>query len=227
MQKLRDVDFVAGFHDMVIRKRRMIRKVASHAAGSGALLHRRGTRLRAASMAQVRTEAATMASFDTTETGPTMAVKPPYPHADFLAHLTQVSESGAPSSAPTPSPALAQMLFVDGKPSALTPAGKHLIALLTAQKATQQAAFDTALVADELRRYQKFAKPGQPSPHIVQLRHQQSSVRVAGSLAKQSYIKSAAAFVRDAGITVPEKVALELYITRWIGINLPKDAVAA
>jgi hypothetical protein len=40
-------------------------------------------------------------------------------------------------------------------------------------------------------------------------------------------IKAAAAFVRDAGIEVPERVALELYITRWIDINVPKDFVPA
>ncbi|MEW5306608.1 MAG: hypothetical protein WDW36_009062 [Sanguina aurantia] len=156
-----------------------------------------------------------------------MAAQPPYPHAGLLLHLSQVGESAAPTGALALAPSLTQLLFANGQQAALTAAGKDLIPLLTAQKATQQAAFDTSLVADELRRYQKFAKPGQPSPYIVQLRGQQASVRVAASLAKQSYIKSAAAFVRNAGITVPEKVALELYISRWISINLPKDVAAA
>jgi hypothetical protein len=155
-----------------------------------------------------------------------MAVKTPYPHAGFLERLTRSSQSGASSEAAALSPALASLLFTDGKPSRLTAAGSDLISLLTAQQATLQAAFDTALVSDDLRRYQKFAKPGQPSPHIVQLRKQQAAVRQASSLSKQSFIQAAATFVRDAGIAVPEKVALELYINRWININVPKDVVA-
>ncbi len=109
----------------------------------------------------------------------------------------------------------------------LTKAGDCLIQLLRAKKATLQAAFDTALVADELRRYQKFAKPGQPSPHIVQLRQQQAAARQASSLSKQSYIKAAAAFVRSAGIEVPPRVTLEVFITHWIDANVPKDFVPA
>ena len=156
-----------------------------------------------------------------------MAVKPPYPHAGFLAHLTLVGGAVASDGASALSPKLTQLLFAEGEPAGLTRAGNDLIPLLSAQQAMLQAAYDTALVADELRRYQKFAKPGQPSPQIVQLRQQQSAVRLAGSLSKQSYIKAAAAFVRNAGIAVPEKVALELYISRWININVPKDVVVA
>ena len=90
-----------------------------------------------------------------------------------------------------------------------------------------QASFGTAVVADELRRYQKFAKPGQPSPHIVQLRQQQAAARQASSQSKQSFIKAAAAFVREVGIDVPQRVAIEVFITHWIDANVPKDAVVA
>lgn len=156
-----------------------------------------------------------------------MAVKPPYPHAGFLDQLTRFSASGGPAGAAPLPPALTQLIFGGDPSAALTPAGTDLIPLLTAQNAMLQAAFESAQVADELRRYQKHAKPGQLSPHSVQLRQQQSAARLASSLSKQSYIKSAAAFVRDAAIAVPEKVALELYITRWININVPKDVAVA
>lgn len=155
-----------------------------------------------------------------------MAVITPYPHAGFLGHLTQAAEVGATAGTTSLAPALVQLLYVEGALT-LTQAGKDLIPLLAAQKATLQSAFDTAVVADELRRYQKFAKAGPPSPHIVQLRQQQAAVRQASSLSRQSFIKAAATFIRDAGIAVPEKVALELYITRWISINVPKDAAIA
>lgn len=156
-----------------------------------------------------------------------MAVKPPYPHAGFLDQLVQASESGTPLNAPSASPVLTKILFADGNSAALSQAGNDLILLLTTHEGTLQAAYNTALVADDLRRYQKFAKPGQPSPHIVQLRKQQAAVRQASSLSKQLFIKAAATFVRAAGIAVPEKVALELYIIRWININVPKAAATA
>ena len=91
-----------------------------------------------------------------------------------------------------------------------------LIQLLVAKKGMWQAALDTGLVADELRRYQKFAKPGQPSAHIVRLRQQQAAARQASSLSRQSFIKAAAAFVREAGIEVPPRVTLEAFVTGWI-----------
>ncbi|HEY2624794.1 MAG TPA: hypothetical protein VGI53_15215, partial [Dyella sp.] len=90
-----------------------------------------------------------------------------------------------------------------------------------AQQAVLQAAFDTELAADELRRYQKFAKPGQPSPHIVQLRQRQAAARQASSLSRQAFIKAAAAFVRKADIEVPPRVALEAFVTSWIEANIP------
>jgi hypothetical protein len=156
-----------------------------------------------------------------------MATPQPFPHAGFLSHLEQIAAS-VPSTAGTPmSPALARMLLAADGTGQPTPAVAHLIQLLKARKAMLQASFDTAVVADELRRYQKFAKPGQPSPHIVQLRQQQAAVRQASSQSKQSFIKAAAAFVREAGIDVPQRVALEAFITGWINANVPKDVIAA
>jgi hypothetical protein len=156
-----------------------------------------------------------------------MATQMHFPQAGFLNYLEHISES-APQVARAPlSPLLDHMLLTSDGSGELTKAAGHLIQLLKAQKATLQAAFDTELAADELRRYQKFAKPGQPSAHIVQLRQKQAAARQASSQSKQALIKAAAAFVRDAGIEVPERVALELYITRWIDSNVPKEFVPA
>ncbi|MFC5743696.1 hypothetical protein [Dyella tabacisoli] len=109
----------------------------------------------------------------------------------------------------------------------MTKAAGHLIELLKAKQAMLQASFDTELAADELRRYQKFAKPGQPSPHIVQLRQKQAAARQASSLSRQSFIKAAAGFVREADIDVPQRVALDVFITVWINANVPKAFVVA
>jgi hypothetical protein len=94
--------------------------------------------------------------------------------------------------------------------------------LLTAKKAMWQAAIDVALAADELRRYQKFAKPGQPSAHIIQLRQKQAAARQASSIARQSFVRNAAAFVRAATIDIPPRVALEAFVTSWIETHVPK-----
>ena len=151
-----------------------------------------------------------------------MATPKPFLHAGFLSHLEHLNAStsrGEDASLPQP---LACILLASEGAAGLTPAATHLIQLLKAHKATLQASFDTDVVADELRRYQKFAKPGQPSPHIVQLRQKQAAARQASSRSRQSFIKAAAAFVRETGIGVPERMALEVFITRWIDANVPK-----
>jgi hypothetical protein len=153
-----------------------------------------------------------------------MATPKSFPHAGFLSHLEQIAASVPPTAATSMSTALTRMLLATDGTNQLTP---HLIQLLKAREAMLQAAFDTAVVADELRRYQKFAKPGQPSPHIVQLRQQQAAARQASSQSKQSFIKAAAAFVREAGIAVPQRVAFEVFIINWIDANVPKDMVIA
>ncbi|AIF49532.1 hypothetical protein [Dyella japonica] len=106
-------------------------------------------------------------------------------------------------------------------------ADASLIPLLKAYKATLQAAFDTTLAADELRKFQKYAKPGKPSAHIVQLRQKQAAARQATSIARQSLIKAAAAFVREAGIDVPERMPLDEFIIGWITRHVPKDAATS
>lgn len=89
-----------------------------------------------------------------------------------------------------------------------------------------QASFDTTLAADELRRYQKFARPGQPSPHVVQLRQRQAAARQASSQSRQALIRAATAFVRQAGIEPPPRVTLEEFILHWIDSQLPQAFAA-
>ncbi|WP_216840694.1 hypothetical protein [Dyella sp. S184] len=156
-----------------------------------------------------------------------MATKMLFPQEGFLSHL-ELPDAPALQAAGVPlSPLLARILFASDGTEELTKAAGYLIQLLKARKATLQASFDTELVAGELRRHQKFAKAGQPSPHIVQLRQQQAAARQASSQSKQSFIQAAAAFVREAGIQVPQRVALEVFITHWIDANVPKEFVSA
>jgi hypothetical protein len=146
-------------------------------------------------------------------------------HFPYAAFLDQLGASGevvpAEVSAALP-PVLARLLLSTDEPRTWTAVMDTLVPLLLARKATLQAAFDTTLAADELRRYQKYAKPGKPSAHIVQLRQRQAAARQASSISRQSLIKAAAAFVRDAGIDVPERVPLDEFIIGWIDVNVPK-----
>jgi hypothetical protein len=150
-----------------------------------------------------------------------MATLKPFPHAGFLSQLEHIS-----AATPMPS-SLAPILLTAGGTVQPTPAAAQLAQLLKARQAVLQASFDTEVVADELRRYQKFARPGQPSAHIVRLRQQQAAARQASSQSKQSFVRAAAAFVRGAGIEVPPRVALEVFITGWIDANVPRDVVHA
>lgn len=156
-----------------------------------------------------------------------MATPKPFPQAGFLRCLDLAAGSASlPPMMATLSPELATVLSDgDGQPGQA--ARPLLLQLLQARQAMWQTAFETEQVADDLRRYQKFARPGQPSPHIVQLRQQQGAVRQASSRARQLFITAAAAFVREAGIAVPPRVTLEVFIIRWIEIHVPADAVAA
>lgn len=153
----------------------------------------------------------------------TMATPRPFPQAGFLRQLQVLGESAAWGAA-APLPLARLLLAADGT---ATPAAFHLIGLLQARRATLLAAYDTELAADALRQHQKFARPGQPSPHIVQLRQKQAAARQASSVSRQAFVAAAAAFVREAGIAVPPRVALELYVTRWIDANVPTDVVPA
>ena len=151
-----------------------------------------------------------------------MTAEKSFPEAAFLSYLELMDSVNPPTASMPLSPLLARLLLPSdgiGKP---TKAAGYLTQLLHARKATLQSALDTEMAADELRRYQKFAKPGQPSPHIVQLRQRQAAARQATSVSKLAYVKAAAAFVREAGIDVPPRVAIELFINGWIDAHVPK-----
>jgi hypothetical protein len=147
-----------------------------------------------------------------------------FSHAAFLHELeTSGATACAAAYAPLPAALLHVLMAADdaGKPA---PPVASLIHLLKARAAVLQAAFGIEVVADELRRYQKFARPGQPSPHIVQLRQQQAAARREASRARQAFVAAAAAFVREAHIEVPPRMALEAFVTGWIETHVPKAA---
>lgn len=85
-----------------------------------------------------------------------------------------------------------------------------------ARAAMERAASDTATAADELRRYAKFSRPGQPSAHIVQLRQRQAAARLDSARAKQAFLQASAAFVHAAGLSVPPHSSLEAFVLGWI-----------
>ncbi|WP_243049895.1 hypothetical protein [Dyella sp. RRB7] len=150
-----------------------------------------------------------------------------FSHAGFLDVLEHLDGSVRMDASMPLSPFFARMPLTSDETGLRTKVADALIQLLKARRASLQAAFDTELAADELRRYQKYAKPGKPSAHIVQLRQKQAAARQALSVSRQSLIKAAAAFVRDAGIDVPERVALDVFIIGWIDANVPRDAARA
>lgn len=104
--------------------------------------------------------------------------------------------------------------------NALTAAGLALEQLLLAGEGQLKADNDMSLVADELRRYQKFAPPGRPSVQIVQLRRQQSAVQQAQRIARQTFIRSADGFARAIGLDVPQKLGTVETVMRWLRANL-------
>lgn len=151
-----------------------------------------------------------------------MTASIPFPYAHLLDVLERPDAPAYEELSKQLSPDIARLILPADEPSRGTAAAASLASLVKARMAVMQAAFDTRLVADELRRYQKFAKPGKPEPHIVQLRRKQAAARQASSVARQSLIKAAAVFVREAGLEVPPRVALDAFITDWMDVNLPR-----
>jgi hypothetical protein len=148
-----------------------------------------------------------------------MTTRQDFPQADLLDLLRQVRQTAAMPDGLSLAPLWAQH-HTDSSAEAgswrLSQAGEWLLQLLTAKQALAQAAFDTELAADELRRYQKFAKPGQPSAHIVQLRQKQAAARQASNIARQAFLKAAAQLVRELALDVPPRMALEAFAHSWI-----------
>ncbi|MGE8231737.1 MAG: hypothetical protein ACN6OR_00045 [Stenotrophomonas sp.] len=110
------------------------------------------------------------------------------------------------------------MFIADG--DVLTVAGSALEQLLLAGESQLKADSDVGLVADELRRYQKFAPPGRPSVQIVQLRRQQSTVQQAQRIARQTFIRNADGFARAIALDVPQKLGVVETVMRWLRANL-------
>lgn len=151
-----------------------------------------------------------------------MTAPVPFPYTHLLELLERSDASACAELKKQLSPDIADLILSADEPPSGTVAAASLASLLKARIAVMQAAFDTKLVADELRRYQKFAKPGKPEPHIVQLRRKQAAARQASNVARQSMIKAATVFVRDAGLDVPPRVALDAFITDWMNAHLPR-----
>ena len=97
----------------------------------------------------------------------------------------------------------------------LSAAGAALRDALADLQALAAAGTEVRAVADILRRDQKFAPPGRPSLHLVQLRRQQAVVQQVERAARQRAAASATAFVRAAGIVLkPGQTAGEA-LARW------------
>ena len=104
-----------------------------------------------------------------------------------------------------------------------TAPGAALLALLQARQRVESTTADVGLVADELRRYQKFSPPGRPSLQIVQLRRQQSTVQQAQRVARQEFIRCADGFARAAALAVPPKLGVTATVERWLATHVPGD----
>lgn len=119
---------------------------------------------------------------------------------------------------PLPAQLSGVVLASDGAASA---AGQALLEVLASGEQLARAGVDVGLVADELRRYQKFAAPGRPSLQIVQLRRQQSGVQQAQRVARQAHIRGADQFARAIALDVPAKLGVVAAVERWLQAALP------
>ena len=146
----------------------------------------------------------------------------PVPFAGLLIQLQRLADRGENAARAELPTRLAELLTRDenGHPALVD----KLVQLLKARQAVLRASTETDPVADELRRYRKFVKPGQPSPMLVRLRQQQAAVQQASSVARQRFVIAAAAFAKAASIEVPARQTVEAFIVRWIELNLPVDS---
>ena len=92
-----------------------------------------------------------------------------------------------------------------------------LRALVQAQWQLLQSEHEVALVADVLRRDQKYAPAGRPSIHIVQLRKQQAATKQAALIARQVVAQAAQTFVRVSGLAVKAKQSPSEACAAWMG----------
>jgi hypothetical protein len=101
-------------------------------------------------------------------------------------------------------------------PQATVPMREAVLPLARAQLALVEANADITLVADELRRYQKYAMPGKPSLQIVQLRKQQGAVKQTALIARQNFAQATHAFLRESGLTAPARRLPTDFATGWL-----------
>ncbi|WP_145481285.1 hypothetical protein [Stenotrophomonas rhizophila] len=101
-------------------------------------------------------------------------------------------------------------------PLATVPMREAVLPLARAQLALVQANADITLVADELRRYQKYALPGKPSLQIVQLRKQQGAVKQTALIARQNFAQATHVFLRESGLTAPARRLPTDFATGWL-----------
>jgi len=101
-------------------------------------------------------------------------------------------------------------------PQATVPMREAVLPLARAQLALVQANADITLVADELRRYQKYALPGKPSLQIVQLRKQQGAVKQTALIARQNFAQATHVFLRESGLTAPARRLPTDFATGWL-----------
>jgi len=104
-------------------------------------------------------------------------------------------------------------LAAHGDPQALRP---HLLSLLEAQHLLLKTEADVGLVADMLRRDQKFAPPGRPSVHLVQLRTQQARAKQAALVAKQAHARATQDFARALNLQVTERRTPGIASAKWL-----------
>lgn len=91
-----------------------------------------------------------------------------------------------------------------------------LDAVLAAQARLQAAEQAVADVADVLRRDQKFAPPGRPSLHLVQLRRQQAGVKQAALVARRELAQAAQAFVHAAKLPLKPDQPPSAAVLAWL-----------
>lgn len=101
-------------------------------------------------------------------------------------------------------------------PQATVPMREAVLPLAKAQLALVQANADITLVADELRRYQKYALPGKPSLQIVQLRKQQATVKQAALIARQNFTQATHTFLRESALVAPARRLPTDFASGWL-----------
>jgi len=91
-----------------------------------------------------------------------------------------------------------------------------LHSLLDAEHTLLKAEADMGLVADMLRRDQKFAPPGRPSVHLVQLRKQQATAKQAALVARQAHARAAQDFARAANLQITDRRTPIVAAAKWL-----------